>query len=77
MAYEYADDAHIVAATKDGWTQYWAAATVRSAAVEAVRRMIAPGWELVLTNHQLPTAKAAELNIRPNTVRKLKRFSTR
>ena len=41
---------YVVAATKDDKTEYWAAATIRAKAVDAVRQIIAPGWTLTLSD---------------------------
>lgn len=57
---------HIVAATRDGRTEYWAAATIRANAVDAVRQQI-----VALTERRLTPEKVAELKMRPNSVRQL------
>jgi hypothetical protein len=57
---------HVVEATKDDQTDYWAAATHREDAIAAVRSQVHPDWKLVLTERRLV------LTIRRNIVRKLK-----
>ena len=71
MGDEQAGGVHVVAATRDGRTEYWAAATIRAEAVDAVRQQIAPGWTLALTERRLTPEKVAELKMRPNSVRLL------
>ena len=63
--------AYVVMAAKGGKVEYWAAAVHQSQAVGAVRRRAAPGWRLILTQHQLKPRLAMELEIRANSVRKL------
>jgi len=72
MGSDYAGGIFLVTATKDGKTEYWAAATPSAYAVDAVRAQIAPGWKLALTGIRLTTTQVAELNMRPDSVRKLK-----
>lgn len=63
---------YIAMAAKDGRVEYWAAAVQQSqAAAEAVRRQIAPGWRLILTQHRLRPSLAEELKMRANSVRQL------
>jgi hypothetical protein len=71
MGNEYAGGIHVVAATKDGRTEYWAASVPESRALEEVRQKIPAGWHLSLTNKRLSTAKAAGLKMRLNSVRQL------
>jgi hypothetical protein len=56
---------HLVEATKDDQTEYWAEATHREDAIAAVRSQVHPDWKLVLTERRLA------LTMRRNTVRKL------
>jgi len=71
MGNERAGGIYIVMAAKDGKVEYWAAAVPQFRALEAVRHQIAPGWRLILTQHRLRPALVAELNMRPNSVRRL------
>ncbi len=59
---------YVVAAVKDGRTEYWAAATVREDAVPAVRREVPPGTEVFLTDRRLTPQKIKALRLRPNAV---------
>lgn len=63
---------YVVAATKAGKTEYWAAATRSEGAVEAVREQLPPGWTAEMTDRRLDPAKATSLKMRLNSVRKLK-----
>jgi len=73
MGNEYAGAVYVIAATKDGATEYWAAATPRDQAIKAVQEQLAPGWSASMTDRRLDTAQVAELEMRLNSVRKLKR----
>jgi hypothetical protein len=72
MGKEYLGEVYIVAATKDGKTDYWAAAVPQANALAAVRDMVAPGWQLSLTNRRLSQDQVRELEIEPRSVRQLK-----
>ena len=71
MGYARADGICIVMAAKDGKVEYWAAAVRQSQATEAVRRQMAPGWRLILTQHRLRGPLAAELKMNAHSVRQL------
>jgi len=62
----------VVAATKDGQTEFWAAATPRKTAAAEVQQLLPTGWMAVPTGWHLTPEKATELNMRANSVRKLK-----
>jgi hypothetical protein len=64
---------HVVAATKDGETQFWAAATSRNEAVARVLQRLPRGWTATLMRWQLTAKKIAQLNLEPNAVEKLGR----
>lgn len=72
MGNERAGGIHVVEATKEGKTEYWAAAVPESQALDAVRQQVAPGWKLSLTQRRLTTAHVAGLKLRPGGVRQLK-----
>jgi hypothetical protein len=72
MANTYAGGVYIVVATKNGATEYWAAATHRAKAVSAVKEMLPPGWDGTVTERRLTPDQVAELKLRANGVRKLK-----
>jgi hypothetical protein len=72
MGNEYAGGIWVVAGTNGGRTEYWAAAFPESRVLEEVGNVAPPGWRLILTNKRLTTAKAAELKMRPNSIRQLK-----
>jgi hypothetical protein len=65
----------IVAATKDGQTEYWAAATRRQEAVAAVLERLPPGWKATLTVGRLTVEEVEALKLRSNGVRQLKSTS--
>jgi hypothetical protein len=71
MGNEYAGGIYVIAATKDGRTEY--CAVLENRAIEAVRDQIGPGWKLSLTTKRLTAAQVAELKMRTNSVRQLKR----
>jgi hypothetical protein len=72
MGITYAGGVAIVAATKDGQTEYWVSATSREAAVAAIQEQLPPGWVPTLTNRRLTPDQVAELRLRAGGVRKLK-----
>jgi hypothetical protein len=72
MGSEYAGGIHVIVATKDDKTEYWAAAFPKSRSLEEVRKLVAPGWRLTLTDKRLTRQQAAELNMRAYSVRQLK-----
>ena len=67
----FADAVYVVSATKNGQSEFWAAATPRRVAAAQVQRSLPPGWKATLTSWRLSRGRAAELEMRPNTVRKL------
>jgi hypothetical protein len=71
MRKAFARGVHVVETTKDGVTEYWAAATHRCDAVAAVRNQVQPDWSLVLTERRLTREQFVELKMRRNSVRKL------
>jgi|AmaraimetFIIA100_FD_contig_41_223796_length_638_multi_4_in_0_out_0_1 hypothetical protein len=64
-------DAHVVAASKDGHTEYWVAATRPNEATVAVQLLVGPTWKVKLTNRRLTPNQLAELSLRPADVRRL------
>jgi hypothetical protein len=64
---------YIVAASKDGVTEEWAAATPAKEALVAVQLHAGPSWRIKLTDRTLTTTQARELNIRDGTVHRLGR----
>jgi hypothetical protein len=71
MGNEYAAGIYVVAATKDGAIQYWAAATPRRAAEKLIEQLLAPGWMVAPTDRRLSTDQLAALNLRPGGARQL------
>jgi hypothetical protein len=71
----FARCAYVVEATKNGQTEYWAAATHRDDALAVVRTQTSPDWNLVLTTRCLMRKQAAELKMMHNTVLKLEAAS--
>jgi hypothetical protein len=53
-------------------TEYWAAATLQESAVAAVEKEVGPGWIVSLTDRRLDDQRLSILQMRPNTVRKLR-----
>jgi hypothetical protein len=72
----FADVVYVVSATKNGRSEFWAAATPRQVAAAQVQRSLPPGWKATLTSWRLSRGRAAELEMRPNTVRKLTEASS-
>ena len=62
---------YVVQATKDGLTEFWAAATIRADAVATVQKVIGPEWTVVLTDRRLTNHRLSTLKLRPNGVQKL------
>jgi hypothetical protein len=63
---------YVVAATKDNKTEFWAAATGRSAALATVQRLLAPGWTATtIMDWRLPSERVVALKLPANGVRKL------
>ena len=73
----FADLIYVVSATKNGQSEFWAAATPRRAAAAQVQRSLPPGWKATLTSWRLSRERAAELEMRPDTVRRLTEVSCR
>jgi hypothetical protein len=71
MALEYAGGIYVVAATKDGKTEYWAAATPREHAVDEVRKALDPGWNASFTERRIAKETMRDLNMQRLSVRKL------
>jgi hypothetical protein len=63
---------YVVAATKDGKTDYWVAATRREDAVIAVELLLGPGWTVALTDRRVSPQQIDALKLRPNGVCQLK-----
>jgi hypothetical protein len=51
---------YVVAATKDGRTELWAAATLRDEALALVQRFLPPGWKAAAIRDRRLTLKEAE-----------------
>jgi hypothetical protein len=71
MRNKFARGAYVVSATKDGQTEFWAAATSRHRAAAAVQHVLPTGWRVTLLGWRLSPTKAAALEMPSNTVRKL------
>ena len=68
---KFADVVYVVSATKNGQSEFWAAATPRDSAAAQVQGSLPPGWEAKLTGWRLGAERIAELQIAPNTVRRI------
>ena len=66
-----ADVVYVVSATKNGHSEFWAAATPRDSAAEQVQGSLPPGWKAKLTGWRLGVERVAELQIAPNTVQRI------
>jgi hypothetical protein len=73
----FADLVYVVSATKNDQSEFWAAATPRREAAAQVQRSLPPGWKATLTSWRLSRERAAELEMRPDTVRRLTEVSCR
>jgi hypothetical protein len=71
MEREYAGGIHVIAATKDGKTEYWAAATRREHAVDEVRKALPPGWNATFTERRISVETARQLKMQRMSVSKL------
>jgi len=72
MSRGYAGAVYVVAASKGGETEYWVAATNPKEATVAVQLVVGPAWKVKLTNRRLTPPQLAELNLRPDDVRRLR-----
>jgi hypothetical protein len=71
MGKEYTGAVYVVAASKEGKTEHWVAATSPKEAVLAVQLILGPTWKVALTNRLLTPSQRAELNLRLDDVRRL------
>jgi hypothetical protein len=62
---------YIVVATKNGQTEFWAAATPRHRAAAAVQELLPAGWRVMFLGWRLSPAKAAALKMSSGSVHKL------
>jgi hypothetical protein len=62
---------YVVQASRDGKTEYWAAATIRGKAAAAVEKELGEGWTVTLTDRRLTGQRLSKLRLRPNGVQKL------
>jgi hypothetical protein len=68
---KYDEHPKIVAATKDGKTEYWAVACPQEFAQDYVREALPRGWSATLTQRQLPIETARGLKMAQRDVQKL------
>ena len=71
MTMPMADIVYVVSATKNGQSELWAGATPRDSAAAQVQGSLSPGWEAKLTGWRLGAERVAELQMAPNTVRRI------
>jgi hypothetical protein len=64
---------YVVAATQDGKTEYWAAATPFDQAVARVLEGLPSGWGAALTDRHLTPDQIYALKLKINTARPLKK----
>jgi hypothetical protein len=62
---------HVVSAFKGDQSEFWAAATPRGVAAAQVQQLLPPGWMAISRGWRLNPNKAVELQMSPNTVRRL------
>jgi hypothetical protein len=67
----FARAAYVVIATRNGQTEFWAAATPRHRAAAAVQRLLAPGWRVTFLGWRLSPTKTSALKMSSDSVRKL------
>ena len=67
----FAESVYVVSATSNDQSDFWAAATSRRMAAAKVQQLLPPGWTATSTGWRLSAARAGELKIRPNTVRRI------
>jgi hypothetical protein len=67
----FARCAHVVEATQNGQTEYWAVTTHRDDVLTVVGSQVGLDWNLALTGGCLTGQQAAELKMMHNSVRKL------
>jgi hypothetical protein len=67
----YAGGIYVVAAAKNGKTEYWVAATSPKEATAAVQLVVGPSWKTRLINRRLTPAQVAELSLQPDDVRRV------
>ena len=72
MSNTIAGGVYVVAVTKNGKTEYWAAATEPHRAVEIVKKHLRPGWIAFMTERRLSPQRVGMLKLMPNTVRRIK-----
>ena len=72
MVNTFARGIYVVAATRGGRVEYWAAATPRDVAVSTVQQLLRTGWTASMTNRRLTLEQVASLKLRPNEACKLK-----
>jgi hypothetical protein len=71
MGKGHARPIYVVSASKDGKIEYWVAATNPNEATVAVQLVLGPAWKIKLTDRRLNPSQLAELNLRPDDVRRL------
>ena len=62
---------HVVSAIKGDQSEFWAAATPRGVAAAQVRQLLPPGWMAISRGWRLSPKRVEELQMYPNTVRRL------
>ena len=71
MSSEIAEEIYVVAATKDGQTEFWAVALPFEEVLDAMAQATGPGWKYVVTTEWLTIERAAALGLPFNTVRRI------
>ena len=71
MKTDFAEIIYVINATEDGQSEFWAAAAPRRTAAAQVQQLLPPGWTATSMGWRLGRARAAELRMRPDSVRKL------
>jgi hypothetical protein len=62
---------HVVSAIKGDQSEFWAAATPRGVAAAQVQQLLPPGWMAISRGWRLSPKRVEELQMCPNTVRRL------
>ena len=75
MGNERADGVCVVAATKHGQTELWAAATPRDQAIAEVQQLLGAEWAFSLTDQRITPEQVVALALHPGGVRPLESTS--
>jgi hypothetical protein len=72
MTEEWDGDVHVVVATKERKTEYWAAAVPQHRALAEVGRVLQSGWRASLSGRRLTRQMISDLKMRDGSIGQLK-----